>query len=65
MFSINALSLIIAVDECDFGNSIELGINFFCHGSKHLHAVLLRLLVNGYSMVKKPQFVAIMKVRIH
>lgn len=51
-----------AVDECDFGNSIELGIDLFCYGAKRLHTVLLQLLVNGYTMVGRPQFIAIIKV---
>lgn len=52
----------IAVDECDFGNSIELGIDLFCHGAPALHSTLLRLLVNGYTMINRPQFIAIVKV---
>lgn len=56
------MEFVLAVDEGDFGNSIELGIDLFCSGSKELHNVLLQLLVNGYSMVNKPQFIAIIKV---
>lgn len=52
----------IAVDECDFGNSIELGINLFCSGSPRLHAIAMQLLATGYSMVHRPQLIAILKV---
>lgn len=54
----------LAVDECDFGNSIELGIDLFCYGAPELHSTLLRLLVNGYTMIDRPQFIAIIKVSI-
>lgn len=50
------------MDEGDFGNSLELGIDFFCSGATELHVSLLQLLVNGYSMINKPQFIAIIKV---
>lgn len=52
----------IAVDECDFGNSIELGIDLFCSGSPRLHAIVMQLLATGYSMVQRPQLIAILKV---
>lgn len=52
------------MDECDFGNSIELGIDLFCFGAPELHNVLLQLLVNGYTMVNKPQFIAIFKAHL-
>ncbi|KAJ6648596.1 Histone PARylation factor 1-like [Pseudolycoriella hygida] len=54
----------IAVDECDFGNSIELGIDLFCYGAPELHSTLLRLLVNGYNMIDRPQFTAIIKAHL-
>lgn len=55
----------IAVDESDFGNSIELGIDLFCSGSPRLHAIAMQLLATGYSMVHRPQLIAILKVRQH
>lgn len=61
-YSILISTTILAVDECDFGNSIELGIDLFCYGAPQLHATLLRLLVNGYTMIDRPQFIAIIKV---
>ncbi|KAG4072512.1 hypothetical protein HA402_004601 [Bradysia odoriphaga] len=54
----------IAVDESDFGNSIELGIDLFCYGAPQLHSTLLRLLVNGYTMIDRPQFIAIIKAHL-
>lgn len=53
-----------AVDESDFGTSIELGIDFFCFGAPELHSTVIQLLVNGYSMVNKPQFIAILKAHL-
>lgn len=55
-------AVFLAVDECDFGNSIELGTALFCSGSRRLHAIALQLLVTGYSMFNRPQFIAIVKV---
>lgn len=54
----------IAVDECDFGNSIELGLDLFCSGATRLHAIAMQLLATGYSMVHRPQLIAIVKVYI-
>lgn len=52
----------IANDEGDFGTSIELGLDLFCHGSPKLHDLARPLLVTGYSLVQRPQFIAISKV---
>lgn len=54
----------IAVDECDFGTAIELGIDLFCSGHKEVHGAVNALLVTGYSMVDRPQFIAIMKTHL-
>lgn len=54
----------LACDESDFGNSIELGIDLFSFGAPELHDISLQLLVNGYSMVNKPQFIAIIKAHL-
>lgn len=50
-----------ACDECDFGNIIELGIDLFCFGSPELHPVALQLLSTGYSMVKRLEYIEIIK----
>lgn len=54
----------IAVDESDFGTAIELGVNFFCHGSHRLHGLAMQLLVTGYTMVRRPQLLAIVKAHL-
>lgn len=54
----------IANDEGDFGTSIELGLDLFCHGSPKLHDLARPLLVTGYSLVQRPQFIAISKVSL-
>nr|XP_019560282.2 histone PARylation factor 1-like [Aedes albopictus] len=51
----------IAVDECDFGTALELAIDLFCHGTKNLHDVMKPLFVTAYSMVHRPQYIAIIK----
>uniref|UniRef100_A0A182NP67 Zf-CCHH domain-containing protein n=1 Tax=Anopheles dirus TaxID=7168 RepID=A0A182NP67_9DIPT len=51
----------LAVDECDFGTVLELAIDLFCCGSKGLHEVMKPLFFTGYSMVKRPQYIAIIK----
>lgn len=54
----------IAVDESDFGTAIELGVDFFCHGSKRLHGLAMQLLATGYAMVQRPQLIAIVKAHL-
>ncbi|XP_018802620.1 PREDICTED: histone PARylation factor 1-like [Bactrocera latifrons] len=51
----------IAMDECDFGTSLELGIDLFCSGRKELHSLVQSLLVPAYSLLSRPQFIAISK----
>ncbi|XP_065090538.1 histone PARylation factor 1-like [Ochlerotatus camptorhynchus] len=51
----------IAVDECDFGTPLELAIDLFCHGTKNLHDVMKPLFVTAYSMLQRPQYIAIIK----
>lgn len=53
-----------AIDESDFGTSIELGIDFFCFGAPQLHKAAIQLLANGYALVNKPQFIAILKAHL-
>uniref|UniRef100_A0A182PNV4 Zf-CCHH domain-containing protein n=1 Tax=Anopheles epiroticus TaxID=199890 RepID=A0A182PNV4_9DIPT len=49
----------LAVDECDFGTALELAIDLFCSGSKCLHEAMKPLFFTGYSMVNRPQYIAI------
>ncbi|XP_055535013.1 histone PARylation factor 1-like [Wyeomyia smithii] len=51
----------IAVDECDFGTALELAVDLFCSGAPCLHDVMKPLFVTAYSMLKRPQYIAIMK----
>lgn len=55
---------ILACDESDFGSAIELGMDLFCFGTPELHADALQLLVTGYKLVNKPQFIAIAKAHL-
>lgn len=54
----------IAVDECDFGTALELATDLFCHGTANLHDVMKPLFITAYSQLKRPQFIAIIKVRL-
>eukprot|EP00099_Drosophila_melanogaster_P022179 NP_649589.1 uncharacterized protein Dmel_CG1218 [Drosophila melanogaster] len=54
----------IAVDESDFGSALELGIDMFCSGHKELHMLASSLLVPAYSMLSRPQFIAIAKAHM-
>ncbi|KFB45935.1 hypothetical protein ZHAS_00013900 [Anopheles sinensis] len=51
----------LAVDECDFGTILELALDLFCYGEKNLHEVMKPLFFTGYSMLKRPQYIAIIK----
>uniref|UniRef100_A0AAG5D0P7 PBZ-type domain-containing protein n=1 Tax=Anopheles atroparvus TaxID=41427 RepID=A0AAG5D0P7_ANOAO len=51
----------LAVDECDFGTALELALDLFCYGEKNLHEVMKPLFFTGYSMLKRPQYIAIIK----
>ncbi|KAH8294860.1 hypothetical protein KR018_003759 [Drosophila ironensis] len=59
-----ANAAIIAVDESDFGSALELGIDMFCSGHKELHLLASSLLVPAYSMLSRPQFIAIAKAHM-
>lgn len=54
----------IAVDECDFGTALELGIDLFCSGHPQLHMLVSSLLVQAYSLLHRPQFIAIAKAHL-
>ncbi|XP_061397999.1 histone PARylation factor 1-like [Musca vetustissima] len=54
----------IAVDECDFGTALELGIDLFCSGYTQLHMLISSLLVQAYSLLQRPQFIAISKAHL-
>ncbi|XP_059619600.1 histone PARylation factor 1-like [Phlebotomus argentipes] len=54
----------IAVDEGDYGTSIELAMDFFCHGSPDLHNFIRHLSVVGYTEAGQPQFLAILKAQL-
>ncbi|XP_037948621.1 histone PARylation factor 1-like [Teleopsis dalmanni] len=59
-----ANAALIAVDECDFGTALELGIDLFCSGRSELHLLAKSLLVPAYSNLDRPQFIAIAKAHM-
>lgn len=52
----------IAVDECDFGTGLEIGINLFCSGLPELEPSALSSLVSTYSLLKRDAFSKIIQV---
>lgn len=54
----------IAMDECDFGTALELGIDLFCSGYSQLHMLASTLLVQAYSLLQRPQYIAISKAHL-
>uniref|UniRef100_W8C1U2 UPF0609 protein CG1218 n=1 Tax=Ceratitis capitata TaxID=7213 RepID=W8C1U2_CERCA len=54
----------IAMDECDFGTALELGIDLFCSGRRELHPLIQSLLVPAYTLLSRPQFIAISKAHL-
>lgn len=54
----------IAMDECDFGTALELGLDLFSSGHKELHMLISSLLVPAYSLLSRPQFIAIAKAHL-
>ncbi|XP_063708059.1 histone PARylation factor 1-like [Culicoides brevitarsis] len=54
----------IAVDESDFATSLELGIDLFCFGLEILQEVAKPLLIAGYTMLQRPQYIAIAKTHL-
>lgn len=54
----------IAVDESDFATPLELGIDLFCFGLEILQDVAKPLLITGYTMLQRPQYIAIAKTHL-
>ncbi|XP_053599932.1 histone PARylation factor 1 [Plodia interpunctella] len=54
----------IAVDECDFGTGLELGIDLFCSGLKVLERNTLCSLSSAYSLLNRDAFVKIIETHL-
>lgn len=54
----------IAVDECDFGASIELGINLFCFGDPYFHKWAGFLLKTAYDLLERYEYSAIVEAHL-
>lgn len=52
----------IANDECDFGTSLELGIDLFCFGSPLLHRSAKQLMTTAYTLLGRQEFCKIIEV---
>ncbi|XP_068627885.1 histone PARylation factor 1-like [Battus philenor] len=54
----------IAVDECDFGTGLELGINLFCSGIKELESSAASSLCSAYSLLNRDTFNKIVQAHL-
>ena len=54
----------IANDECDFGTSLELGLDLFCFGGEVFHRTALHLLKTAYNLLQRNEFALIAEVRL-
>ena len=52
----------IANDECDFGTSLELGLDLFSFGGAVLHRTALNLLKTSYCLLHREEFAQIAEV---
>lgn len=52
----------IATDECDFGSSLELGLDLFSYGSPLLHVSVKQLVVTSYKLLGRTEFSQIIEV---
>jgi Uncharacterised conserved protein (DUF2228). len=52
----------IANDECDFGTSLELGLDLFCFGGQVFHRTALHLLKTAYNLLQRNEFALIAEV---
>ncbi|CAH2063079.1 unnamed protein product, partial [Iphiclides podalirius] len=54
----------IAMDECDFGTGLEIGIDLFCSGIKDLEASAAANLSSAYSLLNREPFSKIVQVHL-
>lgn len=51
----------IAMDECDFGTSLELGLDLFSSGYPELNGIIERILIQSYAVLGRKEFSTILK----
>lgn len=51
----------IAIDECDFGTGIELGLDMLCSGVETLNSIISRLLSSCYRLLSRDAFAVIIE----
>lgn len=51
----------IAIDECDFGTGIELGLDILCSGTETLNSVVARQMATCYRLLNKEAFAIIIE----
>lgn len=54
----------LAIDECDFGTGLELGLNILAHGVKTIDATALRYLRSSYKLLHRGDFATIAEAHL-
>ncbi|XP_012547401.1 histone PARylation factor 1 [Bombyx mori] len=54
----------IAMDECDFGTGVEMGINLFCSGLKELESNVLGCICPAYNLLNRGEFSKIIQAHM-
>ncbi|XP_073978719.1 histone PARylation factor 1 [Rhodnius prolixus] len=54
----------IANDECDFGTSLELGLDMFAFGEESLHATIEQVLCTTYNLLQRNNFADILRAHL-
>lgn len=55
----------IAMDECDFGTNLELGLSLFSYGTDHFNSIIRSSLRNAYTFLNRHAFATIIEVSLH
>lgn len=54
----------IAADECDFGTTLELGLDLFTFGGDAFHSLILDLLTSTYKLLERDLFAEIIEAHL-
>lgn len=55
----------IAIDECDFGTGLELGLNIIAHGVDGMNFTAARFLTTGYNLLQRNAFAKIAEAHMN
>ncbi|XP_065200635.1 histone PARylation factor 1 isoform X2 [Planococcus citri] len=54
----------IAMDECDFGTNLELGLDLFSYGTDHFNSIIRSSLRNAYNFLGRREFATIIEAHL-